>query len=226
MDGVLRDVKHSLRLMSSHQGFAWATLVTITLGVGGTASVFAVVYGVLMRPLPYPESERLVRVWEVHPGGQPLTLDAKLSGPTFRAWSQSSETLQALAAFSGRDYTITAAEIAQRVRGTRVTPALFRLLQVSPLTGRFFKDADAREGAAPVVVLSYSFWRERFGSDPAAIGNTLTIDGVEHQIIGVAPSGFGFPSKEVGLRDDRQEIRLYHAAHRPAAIRRTGRRCG
>lgn len=211
MDGVLRDIKQAVRQMSSHRGFAAAALITIALGVGGTASVFAVVYGVLVRPLPYPQSERLVRIWERHPGGQAPIPGSKLSGPTYRAWSRASQTVDDLAAFSGRDYTIAAAGVAQRVRGTRVTPSLFRLLQVSPSSGRFLSDADAGEAAEPVVVLSHSLWRERFGSDPAAIGKPLTIDGVEHRIIGVAPSGFAFPEKEVGLRDDRQEIRLYTA---------------
>src|SRR5437868_3881592 len=87
--------------------------------------------------------------------------------------------------------------------------ALLLLLGVSPVVGRFFRDEDAIDGAPPVVVLAHSLWRERFGGDPAAIGKPLTIDGIDHQIIGVAPSGFAFPEKEVGLRDDRRAIMLY-----------------
>ena len=209
MDDAIRDIRHAIRLMSSHRAFAGAAVLTIALAVGGTASVFAVVYGVLLRPLPYPEPERLVRVWEVHPGGQAPIPGFKLSGPTYRAWSRSPATMQAIAAFGGRDYTVTTGDVSQRLRGTRVTPSLFRVLSVSPLIGRFFGDADANEGAQPVVLLSHSLWRERFGGDPEAIGRTLTLGGVDHTIVGVARPGFAFPDREVGLRDDRQEIRLY-----------------
>jgi predicted permease len=209
MDAFVRDIKQTFRLLVNNPGFAWAVLITIAVSVGGTAAVFSVVYGVLLRPLPYSEPERLMRLWEVHPGAQAPIPGLEFSGPTYRVWSRSSATLQDIGAFRGSDYTVTSAGVAQRLRGTRVTPSLFRLLRVSPVMGRFFSDADADEGAQPVVVLSHSIWRERFGGDPAVIGKPLTIDGVDHQIIGVAPAGFAFPEKEVGLRDDRREITLY-----------------
>jgi len=218
MDTFVRDIKQTFRLLSSNRGFAAAALITIALGVGGTAAVFSVVYGVLLRPLPYPEPERLVRMWEVHPGGQAPIPGPRLSGPTYRAWSRSSARLQDIGAFGGSDYTVTSSGAAQRLRGTKVTPSLFRLLRVSPVVGRFFSDADADERAQPVVVIAHSLWRERFGGDPAVIGKPLTIDGVDHQIIGVAPPGFAFPEKEVGLRDDRREVTLYT----PFAVRPKG----
>jgi predicted permease len=209
MDAFVHDIKHTFRLLSNNRGFAGAVLITIALSVGGTAAVFSVVYGVLLRPLPYSEPERLVRMWEVHPGGQAPIPTPELSGPTYRVWSRSSATLLDIGAFRGSDYTVTSADVLQRLRGTRVTPSLFRLLRVSPVMGRFFSDADADEGAQPVVVLAHGLWRDHFGGDPAVIGKPLTIDGVDHQIIGVAPPGFAFPEKEVGLRDDRRKITLY-----------------
>ena len=209
MGEIRRDITQTLRLMSSHRAFAGAALVTIALAVGGTSAVFAVVYGVLFRSPPYEQAERLVRIWEAHPGAKEPIPGSKLSGPTYRAWSAAAQTVQDVAAFGGHDYTLTAADRVDRVRGTRVTPSLFRVLGVPPGVGRFFSDADAHEGATPVVVLSDGFWRDRFGSDPAAIGQSLTLDGLPHHIIGVAPPGFAFPDKSVGLRDDRQEIRLY-----------------
>jgi putative ABC transport system permease protein len=209
MTGLVRDVRGALRMLATHRAFAAAAVLTVALAVGGTSAVFGVVYGVLLRPLPYPEPERLVRLWEVHPGAREPLPGAKLSGPTYRAWSAKAETIQDVAGFGGRDYTITLAGRAQRVRGTRVTPALFRLLGVAPGRGRFFDEADAQPGAPPAVVLSDGCWRDRFGGDPGAIGRTLSIDGVLHDIVGVAPPGFAFPEQEVGLRDDRQAISLY-----------------
>src|SRR4030095_1652564 len=99
MDGFVRDIRQTFRLLSTNRGFAGAVLITIALGVGGTAAVFSVVYGVLLRPLPYSEPERLVRMWEVHPGGQPPIPGPELSGPTYRVWSRSSATLQDIGAF-------------------------------------------------------------------------------------------------------------------------------
>ncbi|MPY90763.1 MAG: FtsX-like permease family protein [Luteitalea sp.] len=209
MDGLVRDVKQAFRLLAGNRGFAAAALTTIALGVGGTAAVFSVVYGVLLRPLPYPEPERLVRLWEVHPGANAPIGGPLLSHFTYHAWSRSSQSLQDIGAFRGSDYTVTTVGVAQRLRGTRVTPSLFRLLRVSPAVGRFFTEADAEEGAPPVVVLGHRIWRDRFGGDPAAIGRTLTIDDVDHRIIGVTPRGFAFPAKEVGLRDDRRAVTLY-----------------
>lgn len=206
---IVHDSKHTLRLMLRERAFAATALLTIALAVGGTSAVFAVVYGVLFRSPPYQEPDRLVRIWEAHPGAQEPIPGAKLSGPTYRAWSAAPETLQDIAAFGGRDYTMAAGDRVHRVRGTRVTPSLFPVLGVSPTVGRFFSDSDAHQSAQPVVVLSDAFWRDRFGSDPAAIGRGLTLDGVPHQIIGVAPADFAFPDKEVGLRDDRQPISLY-----------------
>ncbi len=209
MSGLVRDVVGAVRLMSAHRSFAAAALITVALAVGGTSAVFGVVHGVLFRAPPYPEAERLVRLWEVHPGAEEPIPGSKLSGPTYRAWSGLADTIQDLAAFGGRDYVIAVADRAQRVRGTRVTPGLFRLLGVSPGRGRFFGDADGQQGARPVVVLADHFWRDHFASDPAAIGRSVIIDGVHHDIVGVAPSGFAFPDQEVGLRDDRQAISLY-----------------
>jgi putative ABC transport system permease protein len=209
MDALVRDVKQALRLLAGNPGFAAAALVTIALGVGGTAAVFSVVYGVLLRPLPYPEPERLVRLWEVHPGARAPIPGDRLSHLTYHAWSRSSESLQGIAAFHGADYTVTGFGGTERVRGTRATPSLFRVLRVSPAVGRFFNEEDAEEGAAPVVVLGHAMWRERFGSDPAVLGRMLRVDDEDRRIIGIAPPGFAFPQREVGLRDDRREVTLY-----------------
>ena len=195
--------------MSTHRGFAAAAVVTVALAVGGTSAVFGIAYGVLFRPLSYPHPIGSSDCGNgIRARSEPIP-GAKLSGPTYRAWSASADTIQGIAAFGGRDYTIATAERTQRVRGTRVTPGLFRLLGVSPSRGRFFGDADAQQGAPPVVVLSDGFWRDRFASDPGVIGRSLVIDGVHHDIVGVAPPGFAFPDQEVGLRDDRQAISLY-----------------
>jgi putative ABC transport system permease protein len=209
MDALIRDVKQAFRLLSGNRGFAAAALITIAVGVGGTAAVFSVVYGVLLRPLPYPEPEQLVRLWEVHPGANAPLSDALLSEPTFSAWSRTRGSLQGIAAFRVSDYTVSGFGVTERLRGTKVTPQLFRVLRLPPAAGRFFIDADAQPGAPPVVVLAYATWREQFGGDPSAVGKALAIDNVDHQIIGVAPAGLSFPGRAAGWSDSPRDIKLY-----------------
>jgi predicted permease len=209
MSSFARDVRHTFHLLSVNRGFAAASLMTIALAVGGTSAIFSIVYGVLLRPLPYHEPDRVVRMWEEHPGARAPISGNLMSHPTYRAWTHASPSLQEIAAFRGTDYTVTGLGGARRLRGTRVTPSLFRVLRVSPSLGRFFIDADAEPGATPVVVLGHALWREAFGGDSAVTSRSLAVDGVDHQIVGVAPPGFAFPEKAVGLRDDRREIVLY-----------------
>ncbi|MPZ17627.1 MAG: FtsX-like permease family protein [Luteitalea sp.] len=209
MSALARDIRQAFRLLSGHRGFAAAVLITIALGVGGTAAVFSVIYGVLLRPLPYPEADRLVRLWEVHPGGRaPVDLPL-LSNLTYHTWSRSSATLQSIGAFDVSTYTVANAGATERLRGASVTPSLFRVLRVAPASGRFFNDEDAEKGAAPVVVLTHATWRVRFGDD-SAIGKLLTIDGEDHRIIGIALPGFAFPGPEPQRpSEDRRAVAFY-----------------
>ena len=131
-----------------------------------------------------------------------------LSAPTYRAWSTSSESLEAIGSYATGEFDVTGAGGARRVRGVRVTPSLFRVLRATPAVGRLFDEADAERGAAPVVVLAHTTWQERFGGDPNVIDRRLTIDGVDHRIVGVAVSGFSFPQPVVGA-EGQGEAELY-----------------
>ena len=217
LGSVWQDAHYAARVLRKSPGFAAAALLTIALGVGGTAAVFSVVYGVLLRPLPYSEPDRLVRLWELHPGANAPLGGTLLSQPTYHAWSRASGSLQAIGGFRVSDYTVTGFGAAQRVRGTRVTPSLFGVLGVSPALGRFFTDTDAQSGSAPVVVLAYATWRDQFGADPVAIGKTVTIDNLDHRIIGVAPSGFAFPGPG-GWSDSPRASTLYTPLELPEMV--------
>ena len=208
MGPLVQDIRLAFRVLLANRGFAAATLLTVALCVGGTTAVFSVVYGVLLRPLPYDESERLVRLWEVHPGATAPFREAVLSVPTYRAWSTSSESLDAIGSYYTDEFDVTGAGAARRVRGVQVTPSLFRVLRAMPAVGRLFNEADAERGAAPVVVLAYTTCQERFGGDPNVIDRRLTIDGVDHLIVGVVPSGFSFPRPLVGA-EGQSAVRLY-----------------
>src|SRR5262249_24767045 len=203
MELLIRDVRQALRMLVGNRGFAAAALLTIALGVGGTTAVFSVVYGGLLRPLPYAEPQSLVRLWEEHPGANAPFSGVRLSQPTYHAWRRSSTTLEGVDAFGVGEVAVAEGQaiVAERVRIARITPSVFRLLRVSPSIGRFFSDSESRSGAAPVVVLGYAMWRDRFGGQPSIIGRSIAIDGIEHQVIGVAPPGFAFPTRESGVPD-------------------------
>lgn len=164
---------------------------------------------VLLRPLPYSHPEQLVRLWEVHRDAQPPINEPLLSTLTYRTWLRSSTTLASLGAFEAGMHSVARGGRIERLRGARVTPSLFRVLRVRAAQGRLFDDADARNGAPKVVVLTQMTWRSRFGAGPV-LGTRLTIDDEDHRIVGVAPSGFAFPGPEAERpSDDRRPVSFY-----------------
>ena len=149
MGSLGQDIRLAFRVLFAKRGFAAAILLTVALGVGGTAAVFSVVYGVPLRPLPYDEPERLVRLWEVHPGANAPFGEAVLSAPTYRAWSTSSGSLEAIGSYTTGEFDVTGAGAARRVPGVQVTPSLFQVLRATPAVGRLFIEADADRDGAP-----------------------------------------------------------------------------
>jgi FtsX-like permease family len=132
MENLIQDLRLVLRVMRRRKGFAAATLLTLALGIGANTAVFSVVYGVLLRPLPYPEADRLVRLSEVHPGATAMLGGARMSNLTFHAWSESARTIDSMAAYSSRRYTIIGFDEPLRVDGAAVSPDLFSLLRARP----------------------------------------------------------------------------------------------
>src|SRR5690606_23794542 len=157
------------RLFRHNPGFTAVSALTIALAIGGCTAVFSVVNGVLLQPLPYPDADRIVAVAEEHPGS-PSTLGGLLfSNHTYHAWAPTARTITGVGAYNpGRD-TVSGLGIAEgeRVPRTSISPSLLRVLGVAPQAGRAFEDADAVEGAQPVMLLSHEFWTSRLGGDPA-----------------------------------------------------------
>ena len=197
LEYVIQDVRYAVR--SLHKDLAFTTVATLTLalGIGGTAAMLSVVYGVLFRPLPYPDQQRLAGLWEIHPGADAPLKNDLLSRPAYRAWAGGSATLEAIGASTTRDHILTQSAIIERVHGAVVTPSLFQVLQISPLQGRLFVASDAEAGARPVAVIADSLWRSRFAGDPAVIGRTLRLDDIPYVIVGMTSAEFGFPTKDV-----------------------------
>src|SRR6478736_894162 len=196
MDALLQDVRYALVTMRRNVGFTTAGLLTLALGIGATTAVFSVVYGVLLRPLPYADPSRIVRVSEEHPGAVSPLRAPMLSNLTYFAWSAAPRTVERFAGYRSSAYTVTRGAESTRVEGADVTPSLFAMLGETPAVGRFFRDEDAATGSAPVVVLSDRGWRERFDADPSIVGRGLLVDGKAATIVGVARPGLAFPDRD------------------------------
>ncbi len=226
MEILRHDIRHAFRSLVRQKAVTAAALATLALGIGANTAIFSVVYGVLLRPLPYPEPDGLVRVWEEHPGAN-APVSGMLSDLTTRAWMPGATTLEGIAAWSDTMFTVGREE-PERLRGASVSPGLFSLLRAAPVAGRFFRPEEAVEGASDVVVLGYGFWQDRFAGADAAIGQTLIVSERPHTIIGVAPPGFAFPATESLLwtpyvlpdplaREENPGLRVFGAVARLAA---------
>lgn len=198
LEDLREDLRHTFRGLRRAPAFAATAALTLALGIAGTTTIFSVAYGVLVRPLPYPDPDRLVRLWEEHPGASTPSGDIWISNLTYYAWNGRSRVIGPIAIYGSTIFTVGSEE-PTRVTGARVSASVFDVLRVVPASGRFFTAADETDNAGRVVVLSDRLWRSRFDADPSVIGRTLTIDRAPHVVIGVAPGSVSFPDREVQL---------------------------
>jgi hypothetical protein len=207
MNSILQDIRYALRNLRRAPGFTVAAVLTLALGLGGATAIFSVVSGVLMRPLPFPESDRLVAIhtrwtaeagyeWDRYPLGSPEYFD----------YIEQNRTMAAVAAVSTERLTFRPDEGAPRmVTAGAVSPSMFATLGVPPYLGRTLLEEDGGPGPAPVAVLSYDFWQREFGGDTTVVGRSLELgwetegNEVSSLVVGVMPPGFTFPDPDVEL---------------------------
>jgi putative ABC transport system permease protein len=192
-----QDLRVAARGLAKRPGFAAVAVGTLALGIGANVAIFAIVNAVLLRPLPYPESDRLVWVRHHAPGLNVPTLES--SDGTIALYREHARTLAVMAGIEQRDRNLTGGVEPARVRVAVVSPELFDVLRVEPTLGRRLLPADAREGAPPVAVLTHAGWNARFGGAPDVIGRTIELDGVATEIVGVMPEGYAYPAPETML---------------------------
>ena len=204
MDTLLRDARHAVRLLFKNPGFALVAVLTLGLGIGGNTAVFSVVNTVLLRPLPYPDADRIVRVREERPEVRGRALPSFMTSTTLQAWREDPQTVDAIAGYGDRSYTLTGEDAPVRVRGADVSPAMFSLLRATPLMGRVLERADEQRGNHLVVVLSHDAWQRRFGGDPDIIGRPLVLDDAPHTVVGVMPPSFYFPDHDAETLEQAQ----------------------
>jgi putative ABC transport system permease protein len=187
-----RDLGYSFRSLLRSPGFAITAILLITIGIGANAAIFTLADFVLVRPLPFPEPQRLVKIWESHQGYSFM----ELSPANYRDFKSAATSFSSLAAYTDIDMNLVGQGEPLRVEGALVTGDLFSTLGKSPWIGRYFTEQDDRPGAPAAVLLSYGFWQTEFGGDPAVLGKSINLDDTSHTVVGVMPPNFQFPSRE------------------------------
>jgi predicted permease len=194
MSGVSQDLRYAVRQVRKAPGFAAVAVITLALGIGANTSIFSVVNGVLLRALPYPESDRLVRIWHTPPQSSfPGISTFAISPANFLDWQSQNHVFSSLAIYGFRGFTVTGGDKPEQVDATGVSSDFFATLNVQPMLGRVFSADENRPGHSNVVVLSHRFWRDHFASNRDIVGRDITLDGTKYLVAGVMPASFRFP---------------------------------
>ncbi len=188
LDNLRQDLRFAIRSYAKAPSFTLAILATLALGIGASTAIFSMVNGILLRPLPLPDADRLVYANELaREGGQ-----ISVSWPNFLDWRARAHSVQSLALSRDEPLTLTGLDRPERVRARRTTANFLQVVGVQPRLGRSFDAADDRPGAEPTVVVSHEFWQTRMGGDQRVLGTPLLLDGRAHVVIGVLPPGFRY----------------------------------
>jgi putative ABC transport system permease protein len=194
---MMTDVRYGLRQLIQHPGFTIVAVLTLALGIGANTAIFSVVNAVLLKPLPFPDPDRLVAVGNLDLGetASPPKLHS-LSFPDFADFREQNRSFASMAVYADRGVALVDEQGAQNVRAEKVSGEFFDVLGVKPILGRGFTRADEQAGGGPgglKVVLGYGFWRRHFNRAEDVIGRVLMLDGRPNTVVGVLPEGFGFP---------------------------------
>lgn len=216
--------RHALRRLVRFPVFTSIAVFTLALGIGANSAVFAVVYGVLLKPLSYPAAERLVAVDHAAPG---VNLASAGAAPfLYFTYREQSKTLESLGIWTGDTSSVTGLAEPEEIPVVDVTEGVLPTLSVQPALGRLFSKVDDSPGAPDTVVLSHAYWQARFGSSPDAIGRRVLFDGKPREVIGVLPASFRFLDRDasafIPLQLDRSKTFLGNFSYRAVARMKTG----
>ena len=191
LEDLMADVAYGARVLRRNPGFTAAAVLTFALGTGAATAIFSVVYGVLLRPLPYADPDRLVVLWE-HNVARGTDRNV-VSVANFEAWRDRSRSFEGIAVLVPSPLTLTEGGLPERIAGAEVSAGYFRLLGVAPALGRDVTSADSEAAESRVVILSHGLWERRFGADPSIVGRTILLGGAAQSVIGVMPAGLDPP---------------------------------
>ena len=195
-DILRQDLRYTVRTLARSPGFAVTAVLVTALGIGATTTTFSITDHVLIRPLPFPDSERLVRLWE---SNTEQAWRNELSPANYRDWKTLSRSFETMGAYARTSVNLVGQGDPKRLTAASVTASLLPTLGRQPLLGRTFTDADDREGAAGTLLLSHGLWREQFAADAGVLGRKVILDDAVYEVIGVMPPDFNFPSRETAL---------------------------
>jgi len=201
-DSILADLKFAFRRLRKSPGFAATVLLTLAIGIGANTVVFSVVNGVLLKPLPYPDSERLVSLWLNAPGAGGLanfSNGLQLSTSMYLTFSEHNRTFQSMGIWVPSNASVTGVGEPEQVPSGVISDGVLQTLDVPPAVGRWFTQADQDPHGAKTVMLSYGYWQRRFGGDRNAIGRVIQVDAQSREIVGVMPRGFRLVDREFDL---------------------------
>lgn len=196
MSALVQDLRHALRQLAKAPGFTLTALLTLAVGIGATTAIFTLVYDVLLRPLPFNHSERLVRIQEQVAELKDLYPVLPVNANHFVMWQRNTKTIQAMTVMWESSVPLGQGGHPLQVKMVSATPGFFGVFGVSPKLGRAFNDQEALPGHERVAVLMNDLWRTQFGSDPRILGKTIRLNGYEYTVIGVMPAGFRLPYAE------------------------------
>jgi putative ABC transport system permease protein len=191
MTTLLQDLRYGTRMLMKNPAFTLVAVLALTLGIGADTAIFSVVNAVLLRPLPYDQSENLVFLTE----RSPVLEGMSVAYPNFLDWREQNNAFESIGVFRRSDYNLTGGGEPERIVAGQVSADLFRVLRVNAARGRIFDNDEDKPGSPLVVVLSHALWQRRLGGDPNIIGQTLTLNGRDFTVIGIMPPSFQFPSR-------------------------------
>jgi predicted permease len=192
-----QDLTYATRSLRRAPGFALVVLVTLALGIGATTAMFSVVRGVLLRPLPFPDADRIVRMWPTNRGDN--SGKGTVSSLEVEDWSRELTRFSAVGGYHGGEVVYGDAPEPTYVRSAHVSPGFFPALGTRPVLGRVFRPEEQIHGADNVVVVSHLFWEQQLGGDPQALGRAIRLDGKPYTVIGVMPPEFSYPTPKMAV---------------------------
>ena len=222
MEMIMQDIKHGLRSLRRKPSFTASVVLTLAIGIGGTTAIFAAVNAVLLRPLPYPDPDRIVQVFKTQLRA-PDRIGGTTTPPDFTDWRRDNSVFAEVAALLQSTYAMTGGGVAERIAGASVTSGFFTVMGAPARHGRAMTVADDAAGSPDVVVLGHDIWTVRFGGDPGVIGRRIMLDGVPREVIGVMPPGFNYPLQSqiwVPLRFSAKDLETQRGAHYLEAVAR------
>jgi predicted permease len=221
----LGDVRFGIRTLVRTPGFSVLAILVMGLGIGANVALFTVVHSVLLKPLPFKNQDRLVRLYEADSKG--AMQDNVLAGGTFASWQAQARSFEGMAVKKGIDYNLSGSggQLPELAHAQQASWNIFQLLGVDAAVGRVFLSNDDRRDANPTVILNWGLWKRRFGGDPAVIGKTILLDARPFTVIGVLPAWFSYPDPNVQLwtpiyHERSPQVMSMHTAHNLDAVAR------